>query len=224
MPLLQGTGDCGLCDSSDPATSHPPVFMFDSEPGSAGTPNHNTWWQSVPWTDNPPYPEFFQVNITLSFDSIYELVSDIEILFRTSRPRDMTLLKSLDGETWSVLQYYRRECSDFWNTTASQEVTPDRPDAVICTERYSSETPYMDGIVKFDVLEDRYRMYLGPAYNNFENLYQAFDNTTLAEFLSFKELRIWLQYPATDGNETISHEDRQIQYYYAVSDITITGQ
>lgn len=136
----------------------------------------------------------------------------------------MTLLKSLDGETWSVLQYYRRECSDLWNTTAAREVTADRPDAVLCTQEYSSESPYQDGTVIFNVDEDRYRLFTGPTYTDYQNLYQAFATTNLDEFLSFKDLRIWLQYPATDGNEALRHLEDQIRYYYAVSDVTVWGE
>jgi len=72
------------------------------------TADLSTWWQSVTWQHLGERPV---VTITLSFGKLYQLLDDIDIVFQSARPRQMTLLKSVDfGRTWSPLQYFYRSC------------------------------------------------------------------------------------------------------------------
>jgi len=110
MMLLQGLiTTCSTCDNDDASQSHPPEAMFDVETDGSSSPgNLSTWWQSVTWDylGRPP-----EVNITLSFGHTFQIQDDIEIVFKSARPQQMVLEKSVDnGLTWSPLQYYSHSC------------------------------------------------------------------------------------------------------------------
>ena len=142
--------------------------------------------------------------------------------FSGSRPRKITLEKSVDfGKTWSVLQYYNTDCYDHQNKLGNI-ITTETPDAVTCREKYSSEQPYSGGKVIFDVLNDRFALFLGPFFTNIQRLLQAYDNTNLRKFLLMTDLRIRLQEPATDGKQFPNSEDF-VKYHYAISDITVVA-
>ena len=73
----------------------------------------------------------------------------------------------------------------------------------------------------FEVSVDRFQTYLGPNWNNFDNLYTAYENTNFLEFLTFTDLRLRLIYPATDGQERSGRPQDKYKYYYAISNIDL---
>ncbi|KAK2143515.1 hypothetical protein LSH36_834g00055 [Paralvinella palmiformis] len=207
---------CDLCDQSQPDKSHDPELMVDMKNNQSNT---DTWWQSITWAMTWRKP--LSVNITLSFDHVYELQNVIKIRFKSGRPQKMTLLKSVDfGQTWTPLQYYQKNCDDRYAAGVPDNVTASDPKAVICTSRYSEDAPYVNGVVEFDVTNDRFRLYLGDNLANYAALYQVFNSTNLGEFLSFTDLRLQLVEPSTAGK---SERDpvSLISFYYAISSITI---
>jgi netrin-G1 ligand/netrin-G2 len=134
----------------------------------------------------------------------------------------MTLEKSIDfGQTWSVLQHFRTDCYDYRNNLGNI-ITTENPDAVTCTEKYSVEQPYTGGKVIFDVLNDRFALFLGPFFINIQRLQEAYQRTNLGEFLRMTDLRIRLLKPATDGKEFPINQDL-VKYHYAISDITVVA-
>jgi len=141
--------------------------------------------------------------------------------YRSSRPQNMILEKSVDfANTWTPLQYYNKYCHG--KNKTNDLITAETPDAVICTDRYSTEVPYSGGTVKFDVRNDRFVLFLGPSYADVARLYEAFETTNLARFLRMTNLRIRLLEPATDGREKAGSGDL-VKYHYAISDITVYG-
>ena len=190
--------------------------MLDQTVDSSNT---DTWWQSVTWSK---YPEPLEVNITISFDKSYELQSDLSIRFQSSRPRSMVLEKSSDfGRTWSVLQYYNKYCRTYYDQGVASSVPSTAPETVVCSQEYSNELPFSDGVVTFPVVKDRFRHFLGPYLSHYQGLYEALNSTDLSSFLTFTDLRIRLLYPATDGKEYFQKRMDLLRYYYAISDIKV---
>ncbi|XP_064648800.1 netrin-G2-like [Lineus longissimus] len=209
--------ECKYCDSNSTTDSHPPANIVDQS-GSA------TWWQSITWP-KPSFPNAPEITITLSFGKTYELTDDLGILFKSGRPQNMILEKSTDnGATWSVLQYYARDCTQYYNIGAGLEtdITMANPAKVICSESYSGQLPRSGGTVTFSVTESRYKLFLGPAYSDYQSLFSAFENTQLDEYMTFTDLRIKLLYPATDGKEVFGSYIDFLHYYYAISNIGVT--
>ena len=216
--FVQGLRECDICDEKDATKRHPPEYMLDQRRYSS---NIDTWWQSVAWAK---YPDPLEVNITISFDKSYELQSDLSIRFHSSRPRSMVLEKSTDfGQTWSVLQYYNKNCMPYYDRGIASSVPIDQPDTVVCSQEYSNELPFFDGIVSFPVVNDRFKHFLGRYLSRYERLYEAFDSTNLTSFLTFTTLRIRLLYPATDGKESLRNRMDLLRYYYAISDIKVVA-
>ena len=76
--------------------------------GNLSTADLSTWWQSVTWHHLGRRPV---VTISLSFGKTFQLQDDLTVVFKSARPQDMVLDKSVDfGRTWSPLQYYNRSC------------------------------------------------------------------------------------------------------------------
>jgi len=79
--------------------------MFDVQNNHADL---STWWQSVTWYYLGRTPV---VTISLSFGKTFQLQDDVVVVFKSARPQEMVLEKSVDfGQTWSPLQYYNRQC------------------------------------------------------------------------------------------------------------------
>jgi hypothetical protein len=104
----------------------------------------------------------------------------------------MILEKSMDyGITWQVWQYYDVTCDKYYSTgSANRTVADDKPEAVICDQRYSQEVPYKDGQVVFPITTDRMGLYMGQGLSNYSRLYEAYMNTRLKDFLTFTDIRI----------------------------------
>jgi len=83
--------------------------MFDVQTSeSSATADLSTWWQSVTWYHLGRRPV---VTISMSFGKTFQLQDDLVIVFKSGRPQEMVLEKSVDfGQTWSPLQYYSRSC------------------------------------------------------------------------------------------------------------------
>lgn len=69
----------------------------------------------------------------------------------------------------------------------------------------------------------RFRLFLGDSLDDFSRLYTALQTAGLAEFLLFTDLRLRLEYPATDGRERLGQPNDLIRYYYAIAHIDITA-
>ena len=61
---------------------------------------------------------------------------------------------------------------------------------VYLLQEYSRELPYSQGEVLFPITEERFSLFLGAGFSNFERLYEALNNTGLEEFLKFTDIRI----------------------------------
>lgn len=195
---------CGNCSNANAR----PEFMVDFKNRD---PNLNTSWQSRTWLAIGKTPK---ADITVSLGRRFILMSDIVFTFSSRRPKQAILEKSLDnGTTWTALQYYNNSCPPGVNLA--------NPLDVVCTSKYSTDFPSTGGQLSFELNVDRIQTYLGPNWNNFDNLYTAYENTNLLEFLTFTDLRLRLLYPSTDGQERSGRPQDQFKYYYAISNINL---
>ena len=110
-PMLQGLiRTCSFCDNDNASLSHPAEAMFDVLQKSqfSFTGDLLTWWQSVTWHHLGRRPV---VTISLSFGKMFQIQGNLDIVFKSARPQQMVLEKSVDfGRTWTTLQYYNRRC------------------------------------------------------------------------------------------------------------------
>ena len=182
-----------------------------------------TWWQSTTWT----IPEYtrnrtaFPITITLSFNRTFRITDNVAITFDSGRPQKMILQKSLDfGQTWTDIQYYARDCNEFPQIPTMYTIYS--PTTVICSETFSQDrsTPDPGGKVFFRGSVERLKSTKRNLY------YQLLEGTQLKTFMSFTDLRIVLLYPATDSREKFTRNDPMdfYQYYYAISNIEVTGR
>nr|KAG5689698.1 hypothetical protein BaRGS_006323 [Batillaria attramentaria] len=105
------------------------------------------------------------VNITLSFNKTYHLMGDLTITFNSGRPEVMILEKSVDyGVTWSPLQYYARNCREFYDRGAGYSITVNDLSAVICdnTSVEITSFPRPGGKVIFGAVGQRLKLLAGP--------------------------------------------------------------
>ncbi|KAK7473823.1 hypothetical protein BaRGS_00034930 [Batillaria attramentaria] len=204
-----------ICDalSTDVNINHDVSYMTD-------VAGDTTWWQSVTMeTAGPTQP--LLVNITLSFNKTYHLMGDLTITFNSGRPEVMILEKSVDyGLTWSPLQYYARNCREFYDRGAGYSITVNDLSAVICdnTSVEITSFPRPGGKVIFGAVGQRLKLLAGPTEENFAQYFQSLDTSDVMEFLSFTDLRIRLLETATDGGTNYN------MYYYAISDIEVLAR
>ena len=200
---------CFVCNSSSNTNGHPVDFMIDRDRGRRyGTSNLTSWWQSQTWWEwlDIHKEDPLVVNITLSFNKTYVITGDIRINFRSPKPLKMVIEKSADfGNTWIPLQYFADKCSSRFNMRSS--ALNCSTDTVLCTERYSDPKP-------------------GPVYFSFLNCYtkENFWEKEIQNLINATDLRLRLEYPGTDGLETIKTEERLNRYFYAISDIQVFGR
>lgn len=204
---------CFMCDANTTRDKHPPTAMVDKENPLKSV----TWWQSQNWwetnqlgvssKENP-----LKVNITISFGKSYHITGHITVRFYSERPQAVFFEKSKDGgKTWEVLQYFARDCNKTYNMPAISDIPLDDPFKVICTEDYSGEIPRQHGNVVFRA-DTRYA-------------YCKYLDPKVQDYLLATDIRIQLEYPATDGLETLfEDEDTLNKYYYAISDVNIAGR
>jgi hypothetical protein len=148
--MLQGIiRSCSACDKTNVTLTHPVNYMFDQNLDSS--PNLLTSWQSVTWSQLGARP---QVNITISFNKMYMIEDNIVVTFQSARPQQMILDKSVDfGQTWQIVQYYNKTCRQMYEDgQAARVVTRSDPEAVTCSEAYSSEYPFTDGQVRLRIV------------------------------------------------------------------------
>ena len=203
---------CFICDSNSTQNRHPARFLVDRELNPfTGT----TWWQSQTWYEtnqlglsdskNP-----LKVNITLSFNKTYLISGRIAVRFYQERPQAMIIDKSADhGKIWQTLQYFAKNCRTRYNMPSHTEgIAPGNPFQPTCTESYSREIPRKWGEVKYI---ERYDL-------------ASFLTTQTQSYLMATNVRIRLEYPATDGMEQANNRDHLSMYYFAISDISVVGR
>ena len=202
---------CYECDANSTSEKHPAAMMVDREYPVRDI----TWWQSQTWEEmnalglesekSPP-----KVNLTISFGKSCHITGHITLKFYSERPRAVFFEKSKDnGQTWETLQYFSRDCGQFYDMPASSDPPAANPFGVICSEDYSNPTPRRHGLVMFRT-DERYQFcdYLDP---------------DVQEYLLATDVRIQLEYPATDGYEKL-FDDVFNRYYYAISDVNVAGR
>lgn len=213
---------CFECDANSTTKRHPPEYMVDNrEFNYPYSLERVTWWQSQTWweTNNlglsspSPNPSPLKVNITLSFGRYFHISGGITVRFYNERPLALFLEKSKDfGKTWSVLQYFAFKCPDSFNMPGTAAVLQNNPFNVTCTEDYSGQYPPRYGKVEYR-FDARYEPGCGYFDQDMQN------------FMLATNVRIRLEYPPTDGLENIfQNEETFNKYYYAISDIVITGR
>lgn len=210
---------CFECDANSTTKRHPPEYMVDNKefnnPYSVQTV---TWWQSQTWweTNNLGLTSRFnplKVNITLSFGRTFHISGGITVRFYNERPRALFLEKSKDfGKTWIILQYFAFKCPDYFNMPGVAAVLTNYPFNVTCTEDYSGQYPPRYGKVEYR-FDARYEPGCGYFDQDMQN------------FMLATNVRIRLVYPPTDGLENMFQDEHILnKYYYAISDIVITGR
>lgn len=196
------------CDANSNSEKHPKSYLVDDE-----KPQKYTWWQSQNWfetnqlgltnSENP-----LKVNITLSFGKSYHISGHIQLTFYNERPSAMFIEKSTDdGHTWQPMQYFAKRCDKAYPMVASDSPNANDPFKVQCTEKYSLKNPNRLGKVVFKS---------GSRYDVCD-----YQTPKVQNYLLATNVQIRLEYPATDGIEDGNHFKR---YYYAISDIEITGR
>ena len=70
---------------------------------------------------------------------------------------------------------------------------------------------------------DSFRLFLGDSLTNYERYYTALEETNLGPFLLFTDLRLELDYPATDGSEILQQPEDLVMYYYAIANIEVVA-
>lgn len=205
--------NCFICDSNSTRNRHPAVFMVDNEINPF---SDTTWWQSQNWYEtnrlglsNRNYP--LKVNITLSFNKTYLISGKITIRFYSERPQAMIIDKSADyGKTWQTLQYFAKNCKEKYGMSHHDLGVPSSGDPfhITCTESYSGKFPKRFGQV---------------IYNERYNLAKFLTSQTQSHLLA-TNVRIRLEYPATDGMEMLGTEDALNKYYYAISHISVVAR
>lgn len=209
---------CFECNVNSTTKRHPPEFMVNSEFDTPYSLREVTWWQSQNWwetnaqglstKDNP-----LKVNITLSFGRSFHISGGITVRFYNERPLKMFLEKSKDfGKTWRVLQYFAFDCPKSYNMPASAAVVKNSPFNVTCTKDYSGRYPPRYGKVEYR-FDSRYEPGCG---------YFVPD---MQDFMLATNVRVRLEEPFTDGLGILfPNEETLNRYYYAISDIVITGR
>lgn len=209
---------CFECDANSTIKRHLPEFMVDKEFDTPYSLEEVTWWQSQTWweTNNLDLSSQLnplKVNITLSFGRRFHISGGITLRFYNERPLAMILEKSNDyGKTWKVLQYYAYQCQRYYNMPGMAPVLKNNPFNVTCTEDYSTQYPARYGKVEY----------------RFDKRYEAgcgYFDQDVQNFMLATNVRVRLEYPFTDGLENLfQNEETLNRYYYAISDIVVTGR
>ena len=210
---------CYECDANSSTKRHPPEFMVNSEFDTPYRLGQVTWWQSPTWWDMfdaKPGSSLdpLKVNITLSFGRIFHISGGITVRFYNTRPKEMFLEKSKDfGKTWTVLQYFAFDCEkSSFNMPASPSVITSSPFNVTCTEHFSGRLPQ-----EFGKVEYRFDARYEPGCGYFDQAAQ--------DFMLATNVRIRLEELHHDNIGSIFRREVDLnKYYYAISDIVITGR
>ncbi|XP_048586843.1 laminin subunit beta-2 isoform X1 [Nematostella vectensis] len=216
---LPGPEPCYYCDanSSNSNEHHPVTNLVDNELVLPFYAQKYTWWQSQTWwetnqlglssIENPP-----KVNITLSFGKRYQLSGHIKATFYSKRPKAMCFDKSNDfGHTWETLLCYAWRCDRFYNMEPQSNPDPANPFKLYCTEEYSGHEPRKLGIVEF-IASKRYEIC-------------DYFNPEVQDYLSVTDVRLRLEYPASDGMELLYQDEQTLnKLYYAISNVEVTGR
>ncbi|XP_022780822.1 laminin subunit alpha-3-like isoform X1 [Stylophora pistillata] len=209
---------CFECDASKTDKKHSPIYMVDKEFDTPYSLEDVTWWQSQTWWEtnqlgmsnqfNP-----MRVNITLSFGRRFHISGGITVRFYNERPMAMFLEKSEDfGKTWKVLQYFAFKCSMYYKMPGMEPVPKNNPFEATCTEDYSGQFPPRYGKVEY-----RYD-------KRYDGSCSYFDEE-IQNYMLATNVRVRLEYPYTDGLEKLFQTEEILnKYYYAISDIVITGR
>lgn len=204
-PLTQST--CFGCNSTSSENIHPAGFMIDRSGGYSSS-NFETWWQSQNWWEwlqdggQQPLP----VNITISLNKSYVLTGDVRVAFKFTKPAQMVMEKSTDfGLTWIPLQYFADNCQARFGMQRSPLNCS--TNAVLCSEKYSDQNE-------------------GPLYFSFLNCYtkETFWDPKIQNLIEATDLRLRLEFPATDGFHISKTENHLRKYFYAISDIQVFGR
>ena len=205
-PLSRPTA-CFGCNSASDEDKHPAEFMIDSS-GGYSTSNFETWWQSQNWWEW--YQEGLQqplpVYITISFNKSYVLTGEIKVTFKFTKPAKMVMEKSTDfGLSWTPLQYFADNCQERFGMEPSGLNCS--TNAILCSERYSDQNE-------------------GPLYFSFLNCYtkETFWDPQIQNLTEATDLRLRLEFPATDGLHVTKQENNLRKYFYAISDIQVFGR
>lgn len=208
---------CFECDANSTTKRHPPEFMVNNEFDTPYALREVTWWQSQTWwetnsqglsTNNNP----LKVNITLSFGKSFHISGGIKVRFYNERPQKLFLEKSKDyGKTWTVLQYFAFNCESY-NMSGTAPVIKNSPFNVTCTEDFSGQYPPRYGKVEYR-FDSRYEPGCGYFDQDMQN------------FMLATNVRVRLEEPYTDGLGALFPTEEYLnKYYYAISDIVITGR
>ncbi len=204
-PLGQTT--CFGCDNS--TLVHPAEFMIDGSGGYSKS-NFETWWQSQNWwewfQERGEHPLPLPVNITISFNKSYVLTGEIRVTFKFTKPAKMVMEKSTDfGLTWTPLQYFADNCQTRFGMEPSGLNCS--TNAVLCSEKYSDHNE-------------------GPLYFSFLNCYtkETFWDPKIQNLTEATDMRLRLEFPATDGLHIHKQENYLQRYFYAISDIQVFGR
>ena len=163
-----------------------------------------------------------QINITFSLGKSYYLEGNIRIIMASLPPSQMTLLVSRDnGVTFEPIEYYNADCSDLYAAGVASQVTKAVPWTVQCTQNYSAPVKYTGAEIMF-FLKGRYNLFATNNVLNQQALYAALDMDPMYDFLTFTDIRIFLQKPGSDGGGGSSFGATQNlkSKFYSMSDFS----
>lgn len=206
-PFREGTESCFGCNSSSEEFSHPASLMIDRK-NRYSTSNFETWWQSQnswEWLQQHN-TQFLPVNITVSFNKSYVITGNIKVTFKFTKPAQMVIEKSMDfGESWQPLQFFADDCRRRFKMEPS--TLNCSLNQVLCTEKYSDQNE-------------------GSVYFSFLNCYteDSFWESQIQNITQATDIRLKLEYPATDGFEGSQNRINLQGYFYAISDIQVFGR
>lgn len=141
------------------------------------------------------------MNISVSLGGLKQVLL-VEVMFKSSPPKGMILLKSVDsGTAWTPIQYFAQNCQESFNMTNLERL--DSEESINCDERFSD--PISGTTVTFYLLEDS-----RPGSRDFE------ENPALQKWSFARHLRLSM----TSFHGNVSEKTA----YFSISEISVFGR
>ncbi|XP_018017744.1 netrin-1, partial [Hyalella azteca] len=201
---------CHVCDSKDPARSHPPSYLTD-----LNNPNNLTCWHSAPMLpgDNQ------NVTLTLSLGKKYELTY-VNLQFCGDKPDSLSIHKSMDyGATWQPFQYYSSECLSVFDRPRRLMIGKANEQEPLCTDAHLQRQGPLgtSSRIAFSTLEGRPSAHVLDA------------SPVLQDWVTATDIRVMLHRPRSatiseNDNSALGDPYRRAPFTYSVADLSVGGR